>query len=572
MTHEIEAAQIQFSILDHVPVGAFVLRHNFAILFWNSTLEDWTGISREKVIGSSIGEHFPHLQEPRYASRLQSIFEGGPPTIFSSQLHQFIIPVTLPNEQPQIQHGTVTAVTNPHGADFYALFVIQDVTDLTNRIHDYRTMRDQALVEINERQQAQQALQHRVEFENLITNLSTHFINLPSNQMNNGIEQALQTIGEFLNADRGHIFLFADGSKKIRKTYQWLKPQVAAEFEMHQEITLKQWPWFAAKVQRHEIINIPHIANLPAEAHLEQELLQTMGVKSSVNVPMVYRDSLAGFLGFDALLSQQTWSEEDIALLKIVGEIFVNALERKRTEARLQTYAANLERSNQELQNFAYIASHDLQEPLRKIQLFSNRLKTHQNEFDEQSLDYLERMFNASTRMQSLIQDLLEYSRLTTHGQPFTPVNLSKITSDVLSDLEVRIQESQAQIAVGLLPTIEADPMQMHQLLLNLIGNALKYYRPEEAPIVTVRAKIEDNVCRLSVADNGIGFDEKYSERIFRVFERLHGREKYEGTGIGLAICRKIIDRHGGEITVSSKPGEGSTFTVLLPVTQSGEI
>jgi len=385
MSKEFESAQIQFNILDQVPVGAFVLRHDFVALFWNITLEDWTGIPREEVVGTNIGEHFPHLQQPRYAGRLQNIFEGGPPAIFSSQLHRFIIPVILPNEQPQIQHGTVTAVANPNGSDFFALFAIQDVTDLTNRIHDYRAMRDQAL----------------------------------------------------------------------------------------------------------------------------------------------------------------------------------------QAEAKLQTYAAELERSNQELQNFAYIASHDLQEPLRKIQLFSNRLKTRQSEFDEQSRDYLERMFNASSRMQALIQDLLEYSRLTTHGQPFVPVNLSKVASDVLSDLEIRIQESHAQISVGSLPTIEADPVQMHQLLLNLIGNALKYYRPEAAPVISVRAKVEDNVCRLTVTDNGIGFDEKYLERIFGVFERLHGRDKYEGTGIGLAICRKIVDRHGGEISATSKSGEGSTFIVELPVTHT---
>jgi signal transduction histidine kinase len=175
-------------------------------------------------------------------------------------------------------------------------------------------------------------------------------------------------------------------------------------------------------------------------------------------------------------------------------------------------------------------------------------------------------MFNAAMRMQALVEDLLAYSRLTTHGQPFAPVDLNEIASNVLSDLEVRIQESEAQVAVSLLPTIEADPVQMHQLLLNLIGNALKYYRPEEFPVVKVRATIEGNICRLTVADNGIGFDEKYLDRIFRVFERLHGRGKYEGTGIGLAICHKIVSRHGGEITANSIPGKGSTFRVVLPI------
>jgi light-regulated signal transduction histidine kinase (bacteriophytochrome) len=283
---------------------------------------------------------------------------------------------------------------------------------------------------------------------------------------------------------------------------------------------------------------------------------------------MVYQDTRIGFLGFDAR-TEKYWVEEDIALLKTMGETFVNALERKRAEDKLQTYAADLERSNRELQNFAYVASHDLQEPLRKIQLFSNRLQTrHYDLFDEQAMDYLKRMLNAATRMQAMVQDLLEYSRLTTHAQPFAPVDLNQVASEVLSDLEVRIEESGGQVAVGLLPTIEADATQMSQLLQNLINNALKYYRPEEPPVVRVRAKVKDNVCRLTVEDNGIGFDEKNLNRIFRVFERLHGRGKYEGSGIGLAICRKIVNRHGGEITATSTPGKGATFIVTLPVKQ----
>jgi PAS domain S-box-containing protein len=572
--NEIEKANIQFNILDHVPVGAFVLRDDLVILFWNSSLEEWTGISRSQIVGTNIGDHFPHLDEPKYSGRLQNIFEGGPPTIFSSQLHKYIIPAPLPNGQSRIQHTTVTAVRSSNNNSFHALFVIQDVTDLTNRIHDYRVMRDQALTEIKERQQAEKALQHRLKFEDLITNLSTHFINLPSDQIDNGINHALQIIGEFLNADRSYIFLFSEGgindTAKMDNTHQWHTQTMAQQVELPKEMFLDDWPWFAQKIEQLEPIHVPHIANLPAEAQIEKEVFQARNIQSFVNVPMVYRDALVGFLGFDSIETGRNWGEEDIALLKIAGEIFVNALESKRAEAKLQTYAADLERSNRELQNFAYVASHDLQEPLRKIQLFSNRLQTKHTElFDEQALDYLERMLNAATRMQTLIQDLLTYSRLTTHAHPYEMVDLNAVASEVLSDLEARIEETSGQVAVGNLPTIEADPIQMHQLLQNLISNALKYYRVEAPPIVIVRAKVENKLCRLTVKDNGIGFDEKHLTRIFRVFERLHGRGKYEGTGIGLAICRKIVDRHRGDITATSTPGKGSTFVVTLPTQQA---
>jgi PAS domain S-box-containing protein len=569
--NEIEGDEKQFNTLDHVPVGVFILRDDFVVLFWNSSLEEWTGISRSEMVGTNIGHHFPHLQEPRYASRLQNIFEGGPPTIFSSQLHKYIIPAPLPNGQPRIQHTTVTAVQSPNdNTKFYALVVIQDVTDLTHRIQDYRTMRDQALAEVKERQQAEKALQHRVEFEDLITTLSTHFINLVPDEIDQDINHALQTIGEFLKVDRSYIFLFSENMAKMDNTHEWCAQGIESQIKKLKGVPLGDWPWFAARIKQLDTIHIPRVADLPAEARVEKEAYQTQNIQSRVNVPMLYRDALVGFLGFDTIRAEKNWVDEDITLLKIVGEIFVNALERKRTEAKLQTYAADLERSNRELQNFAYVASHDLQEPLRKIQLFSNRLRTkHGDLFNEQAIDYLERMLNAAARMQTLIQDLLAYSRLTTHAQPFVSVDLNRVVLEVLSDLEARIEEARGQVVVGNLPTIKADPLQMRQLFQNLISNALKYHRPQISPIVRVQGRLKNGLCQIIVEDNGIGFGEEYFERIFRVFERLHSHSQYEGTGIGLAICRKIVDRHGGNITATSTPGQGSTFIVNLPVEQA---
>jgi PAS domain S-box-containing protein len=237
--------------------------------------------------------------------------------------------------------------------------------------------------------------------------------------------------------------------------------------------------------------------------------------------------------------------------------------------------ARRLEQSNRELQDFAAVASHDLQEPLRKVQAFGDRLKTGSREaLDEQGRDYLDRMLNAAKRMQSLIQDLLRFARISSQAHPFLPVDLAQVTREVLSDLEVRIAETNAQVEVGDLPVIDADAMQMRQLLQNLIGNALKFHQKGQAPAIRVYAdnlafpQAGDPMLRLVVKDNGIGFDEKYLDRIFTVFQRLHGRTEYEGTGVGLAICRKIAQRHGGDITARSIPGQGASFLIALPFRQ----
>jgi PAS domain S-box-containing protein len=248
---------------------------------------------------------------------------------------------------------------------------------------------------------------------------------------------------------------------------------------------------------------------------------------------------------------------------------------RKRAEEDLKSALTRLEQSNRELEDFAYVASHDLQEPLRKIRAFGDLLRArHAAELPEQARDYVDRMQAAAKRMQVLINDLLSFSRVTTKAQPFVHVDLGHIAAEVVKDLEARVHESGGRIEVGPLPSIDADPLQMRQLLQNLAGNALKFHRDGVPPVVGIRGEIENGRCRIVVEDNGIGFEEKYADRIFTMFERLHARAKYEGTGIGLAICRKIAERHGGEIRAHGKPGEGATFVVILPVhhSEGGEI
>ncbi|WP_224370157.1 sensor histidine kinase [Hyalangium versicolor] len=244
----------------------------------------------------------------------------------------------------------------------------------------------------------------------------------------------------------------------------------------------------------------------------------------------------------------------------------------KTAQLQLEQSNRELQQSNRELESFASVASHDLQEPLRKIQSFGERLRSSATgALSPEGLDYLERMQNAATRMRRLIDDLLAFARVTSKAQPFTRVELASITREVLSDLEVAIEQSKAVVTVGELPALEADHTQMRQLLQNLLSNALKFRREGEPPRISIEASLnkETGRCSLQVQDNGIGFEEKHADKIFNLFHRLHGRGKYEGTGLGLAICRKIVERHGGTIVARSAPGNGSTFTITLPLVHS---
>ena len=269
---------------------------------------------------------------------------------------------------------------------------------------------------------------------------------------------------------------------------------------------------------------------------------------------------------------------------KLVGLVCVSSdiSERKVAEEKLRVFAAQLERSNAELRDFASVASHDLQEPLRKIRAFADRLRLKcASALNAQGLEYLDRMESAAGRMQTLIQDLLTLSYITSRAQPFVEVDLGAVIQGVLSDLEVRIEQTKAKIEVGTMPKIDADPVQMRQLFQNLLSNALKFHKPGQAPEVTISARLfpaqdyqlagaapGDEICQIMVADNGIGFEEQFVEQVFTLFQRLHTRQEYEGTGIGLAVCRKIAHRHGGSIVAKSEKDQGTTFIIRLPVKQ----
>lgn len=240
-------------------------------------------------------------------------------------------------------------------------------------------------------------------------------------------------------------------------------------------------------------------------------------------------------------------------------------LDRLRAEAKLRQTGANLERSNTELQQFAYVASHDLFEPLRTVNSYLQLLMQRcQGKLDKQSLEFIGFALDGAQRMEALIHDLLAYSRVDQRGRPFELVNCERVLRAALSNLKVAIEETGARITSGPLPQVRADIVQLTQVFQNLLGNAIKFHGPQP-PRVNIHVEQRENEWLFSVHDNGIGIDPKYFERVFVIFQRLHTRQEYAGTGMGLAICKKIIERHGGKLWVESKVGDGATFYFTLP-------
>lgn len=281
--------------------------------------------------------------------------------------------------------------------------------------------------------------------------------------------------------------------------------------------------------------------------------------------------------------------DESGEVVKMLGTA-QDITEIQKSQQQLTERSRELEASNAELQRFAYVASHDLQEPLRKIMTFASLLEKETAKQSDKAMLYTDKIVQSSVRMQNLIEDILTFSGLRVSSDAFRPTDLNSVLKQVLSDMEVRIEASGAKVHTADMPVIDSIPSQMGQLFQNLISNAIKFRKDDVATVVNVRCKVMDaeewqnqkalageiadlsfnrsKFVSITVQDNGIGFDETYAGKIFEIFQRLHNAKTYEGTGVGLAICKKVVDNHHGFISAKAKPGEGATFTVVLPLSQ----
>ncbi|HKJ79149.1 MAG TPA: ATP-binding protein, partial [Prolixibacteraceae bacterium] len=262
---------------------------------------------------------------------------------------------------------------------------------------------------------------------------------------------------------------------------------------------------------------------------------------------------------------KQSFLPEEKQLLSTIANnigIYMARVESSRT---LKIAMNNMQQSNQELEQFAYVASHDLQEPLRMVSSYSQLLqRRYKGQLDERADKYIHYAVDGANRMQNLINDLLDFSRVSTRGEKFVKTDTNEALQNTLNTLSRRIKEKGAQINVGKLPVIKADSGQIERLFTNLIGNALKFSKTDEKPVIEIDVKRKKGKWLFSIKDNGIGIDEKFQEKVFVIFQRLHGSSQYKGTGIGLAICKRIVQRHGGDLWFESEEGKGTTFFFTL--------
>ncbi|MBE9210987.1 PAS domain-containing protein [Nostoc sp. LEGE 06077] len=437
-----------------------------------------------------------------------------------------------------------------------------------------------AMMDITERKRVQAQLQWQNLRSQLFADITLKI--RQSLQIDEILQTSVTEVQKLLHADRVLILrLRSNGTVITLKEAVVPGLAVASGWQIHEPAFREMYLLKYTQGTINAISNVDREqANIPLP-HLK--LLRQLGVQANLSVPIFRQNQIWGLLMAHQCAHPRQWNNWEIELLQQLADQIGIALAQSQILETETRQRQELSRSNEELQQFAFIASHDLQEPLRKIKTFSERLISICGDaLPAPASDYLERMQNAVLRMQTLIEDLLTLSRVTTRAQPSVAVNLAQITQEVLSDLEVRIQQTGATIEVGDLPTIKADPLQMRQLMQNLIGNALKFHRPQVPPIVKIYSQYLNNqseqlvvgleLCQIIVEDNGIGFEQKYSDRIFQIFQRLHGRREYEGTGIGLTICRKIAERHFGRITAQSNPAQGTKFLVTLPINSPTEL
>ena len=496
------------------------------ITSWNTGAERTYGYQAEEVVGKSISL----LILPDHADELPAILEK------------------LRRGERIQQHEVVRVKKDGEQIDI--ALTISPIKDDTGKITGASTIaRD-----ITERKQAEKRRARRAHLTALRAEIGVALAQ--SGNLQSILQSCTEAITRQLNAAFAGIWT-------LNREESMLELEASAGLNTHSNDLHARVPVGAFKIgliaqerQPHltnDILNDPRLGN--------RDWAKQEGMVAFAGYPLLVEDRL---VGVTAMFAREPLPDDILDALASITDVIAQGIERKRAEEALKQQAQELARSNAELEQFAYVASHDLQEPLRMVASYTQLLaKRYQGKLGADADDFIFYAVDGANRMQKLINDLLAYSRVGTRGKEFEPVNCCQVLEQALNNLQVTIKGCGAQVTHDPLPTVMADPTQMIQLFQNLIGNAIKFHG-EEPPRVHVSVQSKADEWVFSVCDNGIGIDPQYYERIFVIFQRLHGKQEYSGTGIGLAICKKIVERHGGRLWVESPPGSGATFYFSL--------
>ncbi|MEE8359163.1 MAG: ATP-binding protein [Candidatus Hydrothermarchaeales archaeon] len=538
MARELAESEEKYRSIIQTATDAIVsVGEDMKITLWNKTAEKIFGYSEEEALGKPINIIIPKKYREMYIKSIEQTLKIGNPKVTGKTIELEVIR----------RDGTLFPVelsfsTKKKDESYTSTNIIRDIT---------------------KRKQAAETIRRKLEFEKTISNISSRFAGVSG--IDDSINVSLGYIGRLSGANRAYLFLLCKDKTIKDNAYEWCAEGVSPQIDDLKNLNPTMFPWWMAKLQKGEVIHIRDVSKMPPEARTEMEKLKSQDIKSLLILPLRVGGELAGFIGLDNTIKTGRWSFEEPTLLRISSEIIGSALERKWTEETLRKTTIELERSNKELEQFAYIASHDLQEPLRMVASYVQLIeRKYKDKLDKDAEDFIAFAVDGATRMREMINDLLAYSRVGTKGKPFMMINSTTVLDHAISNLKAAIEENSAVITYDPLPTIMVDDLQLIQLFQNLIANAIKF-RGDDPPNVHISANLKDEEWVFSVRDTGIGINPEYAERIFVIFQRLHGRGEYPGTGIGLAVCKRIVERHGGSIWIESEPEKGSTFYFTIP-------